>query len=260
MPLSCTRACTSTPAKSGGVLCWDDASSASRFATSFPLLELTPADTPSLLHHSSALTLSLRKHPFALFGLPFIATIVAASWGLSNLTQTRYDLRDEKVHAVSKEEELHMKKDRRKFDVREEYFVSAKRARKDDDLGSRCDGREGGCKELIKHFLCRLTEATSDRRSTWGARYMGEQARRPVARASRVGDAARCEEVSGDERGFHLYTLSVLKIPPYRNCISSLYPTSCFAHNERQCMRLRLSPRSVRDRLRALSAILLLRH
>ncbi|ORY66793.1 cytochrome c oxidase assembly protein COX16-domain-containing protein [Leucosporidium creatinivorum] len=70
----------------------------------------------------SAFTLSLRKHPFALFGLPFIATIVIASWGLSSFTQTRYDLRDEKVHAVTKEEELGMKKGRRKFDVREEYY------------------------------------------------------------------------------------------------------------------------------------------
>lgn len=50
--------------------------------------------------------------------------MVAASWALSSFTQTRYDLRDEKVHAVSKEEELGMKKGRRKFDVREEYYVS----------------------------------------------------------------------------------------------------------------------------------------
>ena len=46
-----------------------------------------------------------------------------ASWALSSFTQTRYDLRDEKVHAMTKEEELGMKKGRRKFDVREEYFV-----------------------------------------------------------------------------------------------------------------------------------------
>lgn len=59
-----------------------------------------------------------------MFGLPFLATVVLASWGLARLTQTRYDLRDEKVFAVSREEELGMKKGRRKFDVREEYFVS----------------------------------------------------------------------------------------------------------------------------------------
>lgn len=76
--------------------------------------------TPS---RSSALATSFRKHPFAFFGLPFLATMVIASFGLSKLTQTRYDLRDEKVHAVSREEELGMKKGRRKFDVREEYFV-----------------------------------------------------------------------------------------------------------------------------------------
>lgn len=51
--------------------------------------------------------------------------MVVASFGLSKLTQTRYDLRDEKVHAVTREEELGMKTGRRKFDVREEYFVRA---------------------------------------------------------------------------------------------------------------------------------------
>lgn len=71
----------------------------------------------------SALTLTIRRHPFAFFGLPFLATMVAGSFALSSLTQTRYDLRDAKVHAVSREEELGMKKDRRKFDIREEYFV-----------------------------------------------------------------------------------------------------------------------------------------
>jgi cytochrome c oxidase assembly protein subunit 16 len=79
---------------------------------------LTPPRLPR-----SKLQLTLRKHPFAFFGLPFVATIVTAAWGLSKLTQTRYDYRDEKVHAVTKEEELRMKKGRRKFDVREEYYV-----------------------------------------------------------------------------------------------------------------------------------------
>ena len=72
---------------------------------------------------TSQLQLTIRRNPFVFFGLPFIATLVAGSFALSSLTQTRYDLRDEKVFAVSREEELGMKKGRRKFDVREEYMV-----------------------------------------------------------------------------------------------------------------------------------------
>ncbi|KAM0753307.1 cytochrome c oxidase-like protein [Meredithblackwellia eburnea MCA 4105] len=80
----------------------------------------------------SIVTTKLKRHPFALFGLPFVAIIVAGSFALSSLTQTRYNLRDEKVHAMSKEEELGMRKDRRKFDVREEYYRLA--AKGDDHL------------------------------------------------------------------------------------------------------------------------------
>lgn len=58
-----------------------------------------------------------------MFGLPFLATVVLSSFALSHFTQTRYDYRDHKVQTVSKEEELGMRKDRRKIDVREEYYV-----------------------------------------------------------------------------------------------------------------------------------------
>jgi len=51
-----------------------------------------------------------------------VLTIVVASFGLSSFTQTRYDLHDRKITQVTKEEELHMKRDRRKVDIREEYF------------------------------------------------------------------------------------------------------------------------------------------
>ncbi|GAA5944011.1 hypothetical protein JCM10213_008970 [Rhodosporidiobolus nylandii] len=70
----------------------------------------------------SALTLSLRRRPFLLFGAPFLTVLVLSSFALSSFTQTRYDYRDQKVQAVSKEEELGMRKDRRKVDVREEYY------------------------------------------------------------------------------------------------------------------------------------------
>lgn len=72
----------------------------------------------------SRLTPRVRKHPLLLFGLPFMTTMVAASFGLSYLTQTRYDYNATKVQSMSKEEELKMRKDRKRIDIREEYFVS----------------------------------------------------------------------------------------------------------------------------------------
>ncbi|CAL1705799.1 unnamed protein product [Somion occarium] len=64
---------------------------------------------------------TLRKHP-SLFGLPFLLIMIGASYGLQTFTQTRYELADQKVKQINKEEELGMKKARRKFDIREEYF------------------------------------------------------------------------------------------------------------------------------------------
>ncbi|EIN07033.1 hypothetical protein PUNSTDRAFT_71377 [Punctularia strigosozonata HHB-11173 SS5] len=81
----------------------------------------------------------LRKHP-SLFGVPFIVMMVAASFGLAQFTQTRYDLQDQKVtqasylllahrsssfthiSQVTKEQALGLKANRKKFDIREEYF------------------------------------------------------------------------------------------------------------------------------------------
>ncbi|KAH9900802.1 cytochrome c oxidase assembly protein COX16-domain-containing protein [Cubamyces lactineus] len=62
-----------------------------------------------------------RKHP-ALFGVPFVLIIVGASFGLQQFTQTRYDLHAQKVTALSKEQELGLTQNRKKFDIREEYF------------------------------------------------------------------------------------------------------------------------------------------
>lgn len=69
------------------------------------------------------LTPQVRRHPVLMFGLPFVLTIVASSFGLSYMTQTRYDYNASKVKSMSKEEELGMRKDRRKIDIREEYYV-----------------------------------------------------------------------------------------------------------------------------------------
>ncbi|TFK23455.1 hypothetical protein FA15DRAFT_670476 [Coprinopsis marcescibilis] len=70
---------------------------------------------------NTSLTKRINKHP-ALFGVPFLVLMVAASFGLSTITQTRYDMHDQKVKQVTKEQELRLDHNRKKFDIREEYF------------------------------------------------------------------------------------------------------------------------------------------
>lgn len=68
---------------------------------------------------------ALAKHPFALFGLPFIATMVAGSFFLTPATAIRYEKHDRRVRRVSKEEALGIGKDSRRVDMKEEYYVSS---------------------------------------------------------------------------------------------------------------------------------------
>ena len=68
---------------------------------------------------------ALAKHPFMLFGLPFIATMVAGSFFLTPATAIRYEKHDRRVRRLSKEEELGIGKTGRKVDMKEEYYVSA---------------------------------------------------------------------------------------------------------------------------------------
>ncbi|KAI9255603.1 cytochrome c oxidase assembly protein COX16-domain-containing protein [Phascolomyces articulosus] len=68
------------------------------------------------------LAAKVKKRPFLLFGLPFIAIIIGGSFGLSQLTQTRYDHRDMRHRKVAKEEALGMDKNRRKLSLQEEYW------------------------------------------------------------------------------------------------------------------------------------------
>ena len=65
----------------------------------------------------------LARHPFLLFGLPFIGTIVAGSFVLTPATAMRYEAHDNKVKTLSKEEALGLSKDRRRLDMNEEYYV-----------------------------------------------------------------------------------------------------------------------------------------
>ncbi|KAH7312029.1 cytochrome c oxidase assembly protein COX16-domain-containing protein [Rhexocercosporidium sp. MPI-PUGE-AT-0058] len=65
---------------------------------------------------------SLARHPFLLFGLPFIATMVAGSFFLTPATAIRYEKHDRRVRRMSKEEELGIGKGGRKVDMKEEYY------------------------------------------------------------------------------------------------------------------------------------------
>lgn len=67
---------------------------------------------------------ALAKHPFALFGLPFIATMVLGSFFLTPATALRYERHDRKVKTMTEDEKLGIGKDRRKIDLKEEYYVS----------------------------------------------------------------------------------------------------------------------------------------
>jgi len=66
----------------------------------------------------------MAKHPFALFGLPFLAVIVGGSFVLTPATAIRYERHDRRVRQLTREEELNVGKGGRKVDMREEYYVS----------------------------------------------------------------------------------------------------------------------------------------
>jgi cytochrome c oxidase assembly protein subunit 16 len=99
--------------------------SARSFTTTMPTFQ-------SKKYRSSASTntigaryrVALNKHPFLLFGLPFITTIVAGSFFLTPATALRYERHDRRVQQMTKDEELGIGKDRRKVDMNEEYYVS----------------------------------------------------------------------------------------------------------------------------------------
>jgi cytochrome c oxidase assembly protein subunit 16 len=67
---------------------------------------------------------ALVKHPFALFGLPFIATMVAGSFFLTPATAVRYEKHDRRVQRLSKEDELGIGKAGRRVNMKDEYYVS----------------------------------------------------------------------------------------------------------------------------------------
>lgn len=66
---------------------------------------------------------SLTQHPFLMFGLPFISLMVMGSFVLTPATALRFEKHDRKVKTLSKEEELGLGQDRRKVDIKDEYYV-----------------------------------------------------------------------------------------------------------------------------------------
>jgi cytochrome c oxidase assembly protein subunit 16 len=86
--------------------------------TAFPRNKLPNA-------RSQALQRAVRKRPFLLFGLPFIGIVVAGSFFLTPVTANRYDSFDKKRRWVEKQDAFGKTGlQRRKFDAREEYYVS----------------------------------------------------------------------------------------------------------------------------------------
>ena len=78
-----------------------------------------------------ALRRAVRKRPFLLFGLPFIGIVVAGSFFLTPVTANRYDNFDRKRRWVEKQDAFGKTGlQRRKFDAREEYYVSLWRPRR----------------------------------------------------------------------------------------------------------------------------------
>lgn len=61
------------------------------FTTPMPTFQSKPYRQSQALN---PLVSKVKKHPFLLFGLPFIGIIVGGSFALSQITQTRFDHRD----------------------------------------------------------------------------------------------------------------------------------------------------------------------
>jgi cytochrome c oxidase assembly protein subunit 16 len=66
---------------------------------------------------------AVQRHPFLLFGLPFITMILAGSFFLTPATAIRYERHDKKVTQMSQEEALNIRNNKRKVDMKEEYYV-----------------------------------------------------------------------------------------------------------------------------------------
>lgn len=89
----------------------------------FPSRPLRPERPGWLYRVSEAVRARIRRNPTLYFGAPFVLSIVGASFLLTSLTEVRYVRHDAQVRKMNKEEALNLHADRRKIDLREEYFV-----------------------------------------------------------------------------------------------------------------------------------------
>ncbi|KAI0096410.1 cytochrome c oxidase assembly protein COX16-domain-containing protein [Nemania sp. FL0031] len=64
----------------------------------------------------------MAKHPFLLFGLPFMSIIVAGSFILTPATAIRYERHDRRVRQLTRDEELGVGKGGRKVNMKDEYY------------------------------------------------------------------------------------------------------------------------------------------
>lgn len=71
-----------------------------------------------------AVKTGLQRRPFIYFGLPFLGLVIFSSYALEKFTKTRYDYHSTKVQSVTKEDQLKMDKNRKRVDLKEEYYVS----------------------------------------------------------------------------------------------------------------------------------------
>ncbi|ETS84313.1 Cytochrome c oxidase assembly protein cox-16 [Pestalotiopsis fici W106-1] len=65
---------------------------------------------------------AMAKHPFLLFGLPFMSVIVAGSFVLTPAAAVRYEKHDRRVRQMTHEEELGVGKGGRKVNMKDEYY------------------------------------------------------------------------------------------------------------------------------------------
>ncbi|CAH1765586.1 8912_t:CDS:2 [Entrophospora sp. SA101] len=73
------------------------------------------------LNQSKVVSLINRNH-FLFIGLPLILSITIGSYGLSYLTQTRYDIQKMKTKKLEKEELLQINNNKKRFNLQEEYW------------------------------------------------------------------------------------------------------------------------------------------
>jgi hypothetical protein len=130
---------------------------------------------------------SLQRRPFILFGLPFLGLVVFSSYALEKFTKTRYDYHNTKVQSVSKEEQLKMDKNRKRVDLKEEYYVSFIQFRPnriDEILGLDSDYKDSTLRKRWtmngKTFVCLDPRACQN----------GARTRRSTRTSSRI--CARC--------------------------------------------------------------------